>query len=40
MPWTAGWHHVAGFELKTGNVTDARPMHLIVDYNLDNFIYI
>ena len=35
MPWTAGPHHVAGFELETGDVIDACPMNLIVDYSLN-----
>ena len=39
MPLTAGRHHIAGFELETGDVIDARPMNLIVDYNLNFFIY-
>ena len=39
MPWTAGWHHIAGIELEIGGVVDARPMNSIVDYNLNNLIY-
>ena len=39
MPWAAGWHHIAGVELEIGDVADAHPMNLIVDQNLNNFIY-
>ena len=39
MPWPAGRHHVAGVKLETGDVVDARPMNLIVDYNLIIFLY-
>ena len=40
MSRTDRWQHVAGFELETGAVIDARPMTLIVDYNLLTILYI
>ena len=39
MPWTARRRHVRDFELGTGDAVDARLMNLIVDYNLNNFIF-